>query len=284
MRVSPPRVFPQATRAAKPPAGAAGSADAFRETGFVLGKDVDLVLQGLELEGGIASASAAAKYRTQKMASALGLWSRGWLTRLDALHAVEWGSYVSAVALVRAAADYQAGGLYLLRTESAEWQEWLEQGGVALAPDQHATEYRLHAFRAAEVLAAHDILGPVYRTAMDISLSHFGSTLLLTGNESDPQRIAMTFGDRDFHFGLAELNLGWVLLLGVAQIEAALEFEGVFAIPDRAAAETFCREARSMATARDRCHIEGIEREGERRYLVQNWRRAPGGAGKRILL
>jgi hypothetical protein len=30
--------------------------------------------------------------------------------------------------------------------------------------------------------------------------------------------------------------------------------------------------------------VETIEREGERRYLVQNWRRAPGAAAKRILL
>lgn len=284
MRISSPRVFPQATRAAKPPADAAGSVDAYRQTGFVLGKDIDLALRGLELEGAIASASSAAKFRTQKMVSALGLWSRAWLTRLEALHAVEWGNYVSAVTLVRAAADYQAGALYLLRTDAAEWDEWLEHGGVALAPGQHATEYRLHAFRAAEVLAAHDILGVVYRAAMDVSLSHFGSTLLLTGNESDPQRIAMTFGDRDFHFGLAELNLGWLLLLSIAQLEAALEFEGVFSIPNRAAVEAFCKEARDVAGARDRCHIESVEQNGERRYLVQNWRRAPGGAGKRILL
>ena len=284
MRVSPPRVFPVATGASKPPSDAAGSVDAFRQTGFVLGKDIELLLEGLNLESSIADASSGAKYRTQKTASALGLWSRAWLTRMQAVHAVQWGNYVAAIALVRAAADYQAAGLYLLRTGAAEWEEWLGHGGVALASDVHATEYRLHAFRAAEILASHDILGPVYRTSMDLSLSHFGSTLLTVGNDSDPDRVVMTFGDRDFHLGLAELALGWLLLLGTAQVEAAIEFEGVFAIPDRPTLDAFCHEARHAASAGQRCHIDVVEREGEKRYLVQNWRRAPGAATKRVLL
>jgi hypothetical protein len=284
VRVSPPRVFPEAARAPKPPAGSAGSVDAHRQTSFVLGKDVELVLRGLELEGAIAQASSGAKFRKQLTAAAMGLWSRGWLVRLEALHAVEWGNYAAAFVLCRAAADYEASELYVLRDRGAEWQEWLDQGGIALAAGEHATEYRLHAFRAAEVLAAHEILGPVYRTAMDLSMPHFGSTLLLAGNDSGPDRVLMTFGDRDFHLGLAEIALGWLILLGVAQLEAALEFQGVFGIPDRAAVESHCREARAAAAARDRCHVEAIERDGERRYLVQNWRRAPGAAPKRILL
>ena len=163
------------------------------------------------------------------MVAALGLWSRGWLSRLEALHAIEWGNYVAAIPLVRAAADYQASSLYVLRTDAVEWREWLEGGGIALSAEHHATEFRLHPFRAAEVLAAHDILGPVYRTTMDLSLSHFGSTLLVAGNESAPDRVLMTFGDRDFHLGLAELGLGWLLELGMAQVDALAEFDGVFA-------------------------------------------------------
>ncbi len=284
IRVSPPRVFPDATRAPKPPAGSGGSVDAHRQTSFVLGKDVDLILRGLELEGGVAQASSGAKYRKQLTAAGLGLWSRGWLVRLEALHAVEWGNYAAAFVLCRAAADYEASELYVLRDVAAEWQEWLDDGGLASAPAEHGTEYRLHAFRAAEILAAHEILGPVYRTAMDLSMPHFGATLLLAGNDSGPERVLMTFGDRDFHLGLAEIALGWLLSLGVAQLEAAIEFEGVFGIPARDVVEAHSREARAAAAARDRCFVETIERDGERRYLVQNWRRAPGAAPRRILL
>ncbi len=282
-RVSPPRISPHVARAAKPPIDSP-SADAYRQTGFVLGPAIDIVLHGFELEGAIASASSDSKHRTQAMASALGLWSRSWLARLEALHAAEWGNYPAAIALVRSATDYAAGAVYLLRQEAAEWVEWLENGGIALAPGQHATEYRLHAFRAAEVLAAHEVLGPIYRVAMDLSMPHFGSTLLLAGNDSDPSRVFMTFGDRDFHVGLSEIVMGWLLLLSVAALEAALEHEGTFAIPDRLALETFAREAREMAASPGWCRVEETEIEFQKRYLIENWRRKPGSAARRLLL
>jgi hypothetical protein len=284
IRVSPPRIFPQATGAAKPPMGAAGSADAYRQTAFVLGGDVDLALEGLNLEGGIADASSGAKHRTQEMASALGLWSRAWLCRLEALHALQWGNYAAALPLIRSAADVQAAELWLLRTGAAEWGEWLSHGGISPAPEEHATEYRLHAFRSAEILAAHEILGPLYRAATDLSLSHFGTTLLVAGNDSTPERVLMTFGDRDFHLGLAELALGWVHLLSVAQVEACIEFERVFSVAAGGGLTDFAARARRSAARADRCRVESIEKDGERRYLVVNWRRAPGAAAKRVLL
>ena len=283
-RVSPPRITAGATRASKPQIDAAGSADSYRQATFVLGKDLDLLLRGFALEGAIAEASSDSRHRSQPAAAALGLWSRAWLTRLHAMHAFEWGDYVSAMPLVRAATDYQAGGLYILRDNAREWEDWLLHGGIALAPDQHASEFRLHAFRAAEVLATHEILGPIYQASMDLSLSHFGSTLLLAGSDSDPTRLVMTFGDRDFHLGLAELVSGWLLLLAVAQLEAALEFAAVFNIPEAGSVIAFCAEARTAALEPARCRIETIERGGEKRYLVHNWRRAPGASPKRILL
>lgn len=283
-RVSPPKVFPVATAAPRPSLEAGGSADAFRQTAFVLEGDVQLVLDGLNAEGRAAEASSGSKHRTQQLASALGLWSRAWLSRLQALHALQWGNYAAAITLVRAAADYQASMVYLLRTEAAEWEEWLEGGGIALAAPQHATQYRLHAFRAAEVLAAHPILGPLYRTATDLSLSHFGSTLLFAGNESDAERVAITFGDRDFHLGLAELLLGWLLELGVAQVDALHEFDSVFAAEALSPLDTWCAKARHSIASEGRCTVETIEVDGERRYLVSQWRREPRSAPRRILL
>lgn len=282
VRVSPPKVFPVATRAAKPPVEGAGSADAYRLTSFVLDGDVQLVLDGLNAEGAAAGASSGARARSQLMVSAMGLWSRSWLSRLEALHAVQWGNYAAAIALVRAAADYHASMLYQLRTGAAEWQEWLDSGGIAISAPHHATEYRLHAFRAGEILAAHPVLGPLYRVATDLSLSHFGSTLLFAGNESAPDHISITFGDRDFHTGLAELHLGWLAELGLALHGALREFEAVF--PGVEALDAWAGRAGAVPTAEGRCRIEMIESEGERRYLVSNWRREPRSAPKRILL
>lgn len=282
MRVSPPRVFPVATAAAKPPLDAGASVDAFRQTTFVLGADVELVVQGLNAEGALAEASSAAPFRSQLLAGTMGLWSRSWLARLEALRALQWGNYVAALALIRVAADYLAAEIWLLRTGGAEWEEWIADGGVGRADDVHATEYRLHAFRSAEVLAGHPILGPLYRAATDLSLPHFGATLLAAGSDSDGERIAITFGDRDFHFALAELTLGWLLDLGVAQAEAVAERPGVFA--GAAALAAHATRARAHAASPGRCAIELIERDQAQRYLVTNWRRSPGAAPKRLLL
>lgn len=282
-RVSPPKVFPVATGAGKPPADATGSADAYRQTGFVLDDAVGLVLEGLNAEGAAAELASGSKYRNQVGASAMLLWSRSWLSRLEALHAVQWGNYTAATPLVRAAADFQAAMLYLLRTGAVEWQEWLESGGIAIAPAQHATEFRLHAFRAAEILAAHDILGPLYRVTMDLSLSHFGASILAAGSESAPDHLSVTFGDRDFHMGLAELHLGWLMELGLALADALSEFSEVF--PSET--ERFRKlrtSTESWLAAGSRCALESIDTDGVRRYLIRNWRREPRSAPKRILL
>jgi hypothetical protein len=284
LRVSPPRIFPQATGATKPPIGAAGSADAYRQASFVLGHDIDLVLDSLNAEGEIAEASSGAKQRTQPMAAALGLWSRAWLCRLQALHAVQWGNYAAAMPLVRSAADLQAAQLWLMRTAAEEWVEWLEGGGIALAAPQHATEYRLHAFRSGEILASHDILGPVYRTSTDLSLAHFGATLMLAGNDSTPERVLMTFADRDYHHGLAELVLGWLHLLSAAQASAIAESGSPFVIPEGHRIASLGGRAQEAGSLPDRCRVESVEIEGVQRYLVHNWRRAPGAAPKRLLL
>lgn len=282
-RVAPPRIFPAATRAPKPPI-AAPEADAHRQTGFVVGADVELVLAGLELEGASAQASAGAKFRKQPTAAALGLWSRAWLSRLAALHAIEWGNYTAAIPLIRAAADYQACEILLLETGAAEWEQWLENDGIALDSPAHATSFQLHQFRAAEVLAAHAILGPIYREASALALPHFGATLLLAGSDSTPDRILMTFGDRDFHVGLAELVLGWLLRLGIAQCEAVRDHPESLATADADAVGRWVESANTAVTRADRCCISPYQDDDGGRLLVSNWRRLPRDARKKVVL
>lgn len=284
MRVSPPKVFPVATGATKPPNDAAGSGDAFRQTGFVLGHELETVLAGLNFEGRVAQASSAAKFRTQDLAASLGLWSRSWLSRLQSLHSLQWGNYAAAVTLVRAATDYQAASVYLLRTGALEWKEWLDTGGIAISPEHHATEFRLHAFRAGEVLAAHEVLGRVYRMSTDLSLSHFGSTMLLAGSGSGPDHVEMSFGDRDFHVGMAEILVDWLLELGVCQFETIAEFGPVFDSESLDGIDGWIQGARKILDGPSRCRVESIEADGERRYLVHNWRREPRSAPRRLLL
>ncbi len=283
-RVSPPRIFPVATGAAKPSMAAAGSADAYRQASFVLGADVDAALHGLNVEGSAAEASSGAKFRNQRTASALLMWSRSWLCRLQALHAIQWGNYAAAIPLVRTAADHLAAELALLGADAAEWQQWLDEGGVGNAPADHAMEYRLHAFRSAETLARVPALGAVYRAATDLSLPHFGTALLVAGSDSTAERVLATFGDRDFHLGLAELVLGWLHVLSAEHLRAVLSSEGALGVPAGTDIGTEADALAKLAALPGRCHLELLERDGEQRYLVQNWRRTPGGAPKRILL
>ncbi|MEX2081074.1 MAG: hypothetical protein WEC33_05615, partial [Dehalococcoidia bacterium] len=258
-RVSPPRVFPVATRAARPPAAPPGPADAHRQTGFVLGPEADHVLALLNAEGRIAEVSSAASYRKQPLASSMLLWSRSWLARLQALHAVEWGNYAAAMPLIRSAADYHASMLYALGAGQAEWESWLAQGGLALRPSERATEFRLHAFRAAEVLAAEPELGEVYRSATDLAMPHFGASLLLAGSESGPGKVAVTFGDRDFQLGLAEISLGWLLQLGALMVEHLAARPQTFAPDPAGAALDGAATARAFVERPDRCRITPTE-------------------------
>jgi hypothetical protein len=281
-RISPPRVNGRAARAPRPPADLPGSSDAYRQTSFVLGEDVALVLEGLELEGQHAEACAGAKYRNRVMAASLGPWSRGWLARLQALHAIEWGDYSSAAVLVRAAADFEAAALSHLQSAAEEWSGWLDGDGIGEAPDLHAAEFRLHPFRSAESLARVPALGEVYREASDFALPHLGATALLTASDSNRERYLATFGDRDFHLGLAELTLGWLLRLGMAHWEGFPGDAPLPAAPEGAGA--WCGRAAKALARRDRCRIERVERDGVERALIVNWRREPRSAMKRILL
>ncbi len=283
LRVSPPRIFPEATRSSRPPAEAPGSPDAHRQTGFVLGEDLDVVLRGLNLEGAIAQASAGSKYRNQVVASILAFWSRSWLSRLQALHAVEWGNYASAFPLVRAAVDYQAAAANMLESEAAEWDEWLESGGITAAHEHHATEFRFAPFRSAETLVADDELGALYRAASDFAMPAFATTLTLAGSESSPQRVLVTFGDRDFHLALAEVLLGWLATLSSLQLRT-IAGSGRFNIEEPDKVEKFQQGVRRAVDRRDRGRVEEFEEDGARRYLLHNWRRTPGSAAKRILL
>jgi hypothetical protein len=186
--------------------------------------------------------------------------------------------------LLRAAADYEAAGAALVAVSRDEWQEFVDEGGIALAPGEHATEFRMHPFRSAESLAAIPALGDAYRAASDLALPHFGTTLLLAASESTPERIAVTFGDRDFHLGLAEIVVGLLLTLGVTRVETLLAHPDVFAPRADAVLETFVRGATRALERPDRCRVTVVEHDGARRHLIVNWRRAPGAAPKRILL
>ncbi len=281
-RVSPPRVFPEAERSSRPPVGAAGSADAHRQTSFVLGETVDLVLDGLRLESAIAQEASGSRYRKTPVAALLATGSRGWLARLQALHAIEWGDYASAVSLVAAASQQEAAVAAFIENDAAAWRDWLDADGVSDLHEAHATAFTLGPPPEPTVLP--DLLADVCEAATALASPSPAATLLLAGGESGARRLAVTFGDRDFHVALAELTSGWLLALGVAHIDLLLDAGEQLPLPDPDALRSWTRAARRELDAPRRCRMERREVAGTMRFVVENWRRAPSGATRRIVL
>jgi hypothetical protein len=130
------------------------------------------------------------------------------------------------------------------------------------------------------------VLRGVYRPAADLGRPAFGATLLQTGPESNNVRVAIAFADASFHLGWAEVTFGWLLALATRQLQVVFDAQQIFALSDerRQVYESLRKQVEAALARNDRCRIEEVEDRGDRRYLVHNFRRASGGATKKILL
>ncbi len=261
----------------------AGAADAHRQTAFVLGEEVGHALAGLRLESAVAGEAAGARHRTVAVAALLATGSRGWLARLQALHALEWGNYAAAVALVASAAELEAACAALIADGGGAWRGWLEGDGLRDLPEERAAGIALGAPPEVADLPAR--LAETRAAAGALAGAAPGATILLAGGESGAGRLAVTFGDRDFHLGLAELTGGWLLALGAAKAELLLAEGGPLPLPDADALRGWAREAERLLSEPRRCRMErATDGDGDERYVIENWRRAPTGAGRRLAL
>ena len=290
MNIPPQRVssvpFPDSYRLpTKAEAGEAG-ADAFRQTQFVLGDDLALFEEAMNLQLQVMRDSSHSRFRTHSYAAIVALWSRAYLYLADlALLAVR-GSYASAAPLARTAAEVIAAEEALRAGEIEEHSVWL-LGTLKPEEHHHAFEFELGRFFSGSVLAEDAVLSAVYRPASDLGRPNFGATLLQVAPESNNLRLAIAFGDTSFHLGWAEIALGWALALVTRQLRLSINAEGVFGITDEtgSAYSDLQRRVDAALTRDDRCHIEEVtEADGTHRYLVHNFRRQPSGAPKKVVL
>ncbi len=253
--------------------------DAHRQTRFLLSSDLSLFERAMNLQ--LAIAAASAKRRTPETAALLGLWSRTFSYLSDACALLSAASYPSCPPLLRAACDCIAAQRSLLADGFGEYQEWLAE---ALGKDpEHAASYiDLGRYRGGSALAQDERLGSAYRLLTDLTMPHFGSTVLQTGPESGGRKLALAFADSAFHLGWAELVVGWLLALADAQTETALgaeELEGSDALREDAA--RLRREVEEALANPRRCRAEEL---ADGRRLIHNFRRAVSSAPKRVLL
>jgi hypothetical protein len=259
--------------------------DAYRQTQFVLGGDLELFARGMTLQLALFHDAQPSKYRTHELAAIAALWSRTYLMLQDAMLLMARGSYVSAVPLIRAATELMAAQEGLRRGEMNEHHQWLA-GAVRPNETFKAFDFELGGYFAGGVLASDEVLGAVYRASADLGRPAFGASLLQVAPESNNQRLAIAFADGAFHLGWAELLLGWLLMLAARQVRVIIDAEGIFPVSDERRAEYAALQAAvdKTLTSVERCRIEEVRDGSDRRYLLHDFRRNPSGSPKKILL
>ena len=272
------------TPPSKPP-DAAGDLvqDAYRQTRFVLGEDIDLLHDLMTLQLGLLK--DAYQTRTHDAAAIIGVWSRSYTYISDAALLVSRGSYVSVMPLARTACECIAATEALRAGEMSMHHEWLAN---TLTPNEHfkAFEFQLGRYFAQEVVVNDPLLRSVYRAAADLGRPAFGATLLQTGPESNNVRVALSFADPSFHLGWAEITIGWLLALALRQLQVIVDASKVFPISEerRQRYEALRRQVGLTLGRDDRCRVEEVEDRGDVRYLVHNFRRAASASPKKILV
>jgi hypothetical protein len=265
-------------------AGAA-TLDAYRQTQFLLGGDLELSARAMNLQLGLVKDAYPSKYRSHALAAIMALWSRSYVYLADALLLATRGSYASTLPLVRAAAEVIAAQEALRAGEGDEHRKWLLN---TLQPNESfkAFEVELGRFFAGEVLATDPALRSVYRPVSDLGRPNFGASLLQVAPESNNLRLAITFADPSFHLGWAEIVLDWLLALSSRQLRVIVDAAPVFPVSSerRAVYEELQQRIDEALVRGDRARVEEVEDETGRRYLVSNFRRTSGAAPKKILL
>jgi hypothetical protein len=257
--------------------------DAYRQTRFLLGGDLDLLHDLMTLQ--LVLVKDAYQARNAEAAAMLGLWSRSYTYVSDAALLASRGSYASVLPLARAACECIAATEGLRAGEMPMHHEWMAN---TLKPDERfkAFEFQLGRYFAQEVVANDPLLRSVYRPAADLGRPAFGATLLQTGPESNNVRVALAFADPSFHQGWAEITLGWLLALAIRQLQVIVEAAPILPVADDRLQryEALRRQVDEALSRDDRCRVEEVEDRGDRRYLVHNFRRSASSSPKKVLL
>ena len=268
-----------------PPEGLQGDAeDAWRQSGFELAGDWQLLRAGLRLQARLAATGYTPRARTMTMAGFASLWSRAFLGLSDTAPLVRRGAYQSALPLIRSVAEFISAQRGLVE-ELDEWRRWTHE---AFGRDEasRSTEQLLGHYFSGESIASDPQLRTIYRAASDFARPNFGPTALLVANEASHERYPLNFADQAFHLGWAELLFGWLLRLDAAQLHSSLHLSAQFPASEelRAEAVEHVREVEAHLDDERRCRLEEFEdSQRRRRHLLVEFRRQRADAPRRLL-
>lgn len=283
-RVSGMRVLDGWTLPGKPADLGPAAEDAWRQTGFLAAEELRLLAAGLDIQARLAATGYTATARNMTMVAFASLWSRAFLCQSDAVGLIRRGSYQSALALVRQAAEFigaQAG----LPEELDEWRRWTHEA-YGRHPETRSIEIGLGNYFSGSGISEDQHLRLIYRAASDFGRPNFGPTALFVANEASHERFPLIFADQAFHLGWAQLLLGWTLRLGAAQLHTGLHLSPQFPAPSdlREEAAGHVRAVEALLGATDRCRLEEwTDEQGRRHHLLVDFRRQPSDAPGRLL-
>ncbi|MFN8585225.1 MAG: hypothetical protein U0446_07885 [Dehalococcoidia bacterium] len=284
-RVSGMRVPDGWTLPGKPSGLSAAAEDAWRQTGFLLAEDLQLIETDLDLQVRLVGAGYTPSARNMRMAAFASLWSRAFSCTSDAVGLIRRGGYQSALPLLRQAVEHVAAQTQL-GSELDEFRVWAHRA-YARHPESRAEEVGLGHYFGGEAIAGDDQLRLIYRGASDLGRPNFGPTALFVANEASHARYPLNFADEAFHLGWAQLLLGWAQRIGVKQLHFGMHAREYFPAPDplRERIVAHVRDAEAVLSDAARCRLEEyVDEGGRRRHLLVQFRRMPSDAAKRVLL
>ncbi len=269
----------------RPEGASASLLDAHRQTSFQLAGDLRLLHEGMNLILGLVQDSAHSRYRTNAMAAALLLGARGFAGISDATGLALNAAYGSCAPVVRTACECIAAAAQLRAEELPVFEEWLS---ATLRPDDayKALDAGMGQFFAGSTVAADPRFSLVYRGVSELARPHIGVSLALSAPDSSRQTLKPAFGDQAFHFGWAQLTLGWLLALCDVQLRLFGDGGGVFNVSTewRSRAEAYARQVDDALGGQTRCRFEPVNTDLGPRWLLSNFRRQAAGAPRRLLL
>lgn len=279
----PPRVlltsFPESYALPSKPAKApAAVLDTHRQTTFLLGEELAMFERAMNAQLRVVAENA--KVRGARAAAMFTLWARVFSHLVDGCELMMRASYVSCAPLCRFALETIAAEKSLAAGEFAEYEEWFAE---AVSQDKTNAAIMIDPgkYKAASMLIADERLGILYRLLSDLSMPHFGPSLLLAAPEVSLQKAPLAFADGAFHLGWAELVTGWLLLLAGEQLTVARDC-GVFSLSGALTTEAAAvlRDIAAALGNKRRCYAE----DAGGRFVLHNWRRAASGQPKRVAL
>ena len=258
--------------------------DAFRETTFALPLDLRWLQDAFALQRKIVEQSYGSSFRNRRYGSALIFWSRVYGSGLEARALTARASYSSALPLMRATMEWLGAEQAVVGDEQVEFEDWLRDAWSNNA-EHHATAIGMGQYMAGQQIAMAPETADAYRAVSELSRPHFGASALLTADGSHDKRLLVNWADEAFHLGWAQLLLGWQMVIQDRQCRFAVG-SGLFGVEaeDRQEYQRLHRQSQSILQDQRRCRGEWILDGGRQRLLIDNYRRQPSGAPKRILL